>query len=1037
MKTKINGILTLLLAFMLQMTFAQERTISGVVSDEMGPVADISVKVKGTTKGAVTDFDGNYTIKAKTGDTLEFTHVSYAAVEKVVGVSSKIDVTVKESGESLGEIVITGVAGKTNRKKLSVTVNKVSQKDLEFVPTSSASSVLQGKVAGVTVTNLGQPGDGANIQLRGATNLFGSQAPLIVVDGVIVEGGLADINSDDIASFEIVKGASASAMYGSRAGNGVVVISTKKGKPGKINVTFKSELGFSSINNFIDVNQSHHYVLANDWESVKGKYTKYQNVTYPADYNGSDYSQVDGNRVVDFDSYSDNPFGVYYNPQKDFFRTGNNNILFTSVSSGSEKLKLYFSAEKNDNKGVLRETEGYQRVAARLNAEIKINDWLKFNASNNYIRTNNHTPGGTTPGGSNNDIFFNLSLTDPDVNLNATNPDGQPYLFVPSRWNNTTTNPIYPLWANPELKKQNKFLGSYKFNIEFTDYLSLDTEYALEMITSKENDFTSLDNYRTGGTQAELFALKSTGNYYLYNYNKLSQKAQISLNFDKKYNDLGVKSKISYLIEDYQFDDFYGFGQNQIYPGVISLDNYDNAFIGSDSSSKTAKNIFAIVGLDYKDRYIVDGMYRVDKSSLFGENERTHAYYRFSGAYRISKDLNIDKIQELKLHVAIGNAGQRPGYNWQYPRIPISNGSLSTDRTKANPDLKPSTTTELEFGLNSSFLNRFDFGVVYSQASTEDQFMKVDIPSYINNGNNKQWQNIGTVEFNTIEANLNVKILKDTELKWNSGVIFDRTRNEITELNVSPITVGPTEGKMFRIEEGVEFGAMYGNKFVTTLDEMKNQLPTGASIDDFVVNRDGVVVARADIGTSNETPFHLLDENGDLFYGKIGKQTPDFKMGFNNSFSYKGFNFYTLVDWKKGGDIYNKNGQWLTRDFRHEMVDQSQYPDSEKKTIDYYQALYDTNIINEFWVEDGSYVKLREASLFYTINKDQLSNVAQGFFESIRVGVTGTNLFTITDYSGWDPEVQSYDTETLQSYSVDYKTYPINTTYTFSLMLKF
>ncbi len=1023
----------LLLAFMVQLTFAQERTISGIVSDDMGPVSDISVKVKGTTTGAVTDFDGMYSVNAKTGDVLVFSHISYVTNEVIVTTSNTLNALMTSGGESLDEIVITGVAGATNRKMLSVTVNKVSERDLEFVPTSSAEGILQGKVAGVTVTNLGQPGDGANIQLRGATNLFGSQAPLIVVDGVIVEGGLADINSDDIASFEIVKGASASAMYGSRAGNGVVVISTKKGKKGKINVTFKSELGFSKINNFLELSGAHHFKLASDWQDYEGQYTRYEGVAYPANYNGYDYSQLGAasTRILEDDRYADNKFGVYYNPQDQFFRTGQNNTLFASVSTGSDNSRIYFSAEKTTNEGVLRETKGYERVGARVNAEIQITDWLKLNANNNYIRTNNNTPGGTG------DIFFQLSLTDPDVNLEAPNPDGQPFLLVPSVWNSTTTNPLYALYSNPELRKQNKFLGSYKLNFKFTDYLNLDTEYALEMITSKFTDFNSSNNYRTGGTIDDLYATRSPGNYFLYNYNNLSQKIQLSLNFNKKFGDLGVKSKLSYLIEDSKFDDFYGFGSVEIYNGPITLDNYDTAFIGSDSTKETAKNFFAIAGLDYKDRYIIDGMYRLDESSLFGANERTRSYYRLSGAYRISKDLNLDYIQELKIHAAIGNAGQRPGYDWQYDRISISSGVLSTNRNKSNPDLNPSTTTEFELGLNSSFLNRVDLEFVYSKAKTEDQFMLVDIPAHLNNGFNKQWQNIGTVDFNTIEASLKIKVLKDTELKWNTGIIFDKTENEVTELNVSPITVGPNNGEIFRIQEGEEFGAMYGSRFVTTLEEMQNQLPTGASINDYAVNRDGVVVARSDIGTVNETPFHLLDADGNLFFGKIGKQTPDFRVGFNNTFSYKGFNFYTLIDWKQGGDIYNRNGQWLTRDFRNIMVDQSGYADSEKKTTNYYQALYDTNNTNMFWVEDASYVKLREMSLFYTFGKNKLKNVAKGFFDSVRIGITGTNLFTITDYSGWDPEVQSYDSNTLQSYSVDYRTYPINSTYTFSFTLKF
>jgi len=1032
MKTKNKFFLTLFLVLIVQITFAQERIISGVVSDELGPVSDISIVVKGTTKGTVSDLDGKYTIKAKKGDIIKFSHVSYEPIEIVVGDSDVIDVKIKETGEQLDEIVVTGVAGATNRNKLSVTVNKVSSKDLEFVPSTSAESALQGKVAGVSVTNFGQPGDGASIQLRGATNLFGSQSPLIIVDGVIVEGGLQDVNTDDIASFEIVKGASASALYGSRAGNGVVVITTKKGKQGKVSVTLKNQIGFSKINNYLDLNPSHHYKLASDWQTYQGQYTRFEGVNYPADYNGWDYRNVTGSRAVDDDHYSDNKYGVYYNAQEQFFKKGVNQSLYASVSSGNEKSNLFFSAEKNNQEGILRETKGYERVSARLNATFKINDWLTLKAYNNYIRTNNHTPGGT------NGIFFDLSVIEPEVNLENPNLDGQPYLLVPYQWNPTGSNPIYPLYSNPELKKQNKFLGSYNLNFRLSDYFNFETQYAVESIGSVTNDFVPNTAWTTGGTQQELYAIRDLGSYLMSNYTNLSQKAQFTLNYRQRFNDLTVTSKISYLLEDSKYQYFYARGTDQIYSGkTISLDNYENIFSGSDEDNQTAKNLFAIVGFDYKDRYIFDGMYRIDKSSLFGADNRSNNYYRISGAYRISKDLEIKGVQELKIHAAIGTAGQRPGYNWQYARIPLEEGNLGLNRTKPNPELKPSTTTETEFGLSTSFLDKFRFEAVYSKAKTEDQFMLVNIFAPANDGYNKQWQNIGTVEFNTLELALDYKVINNDKLKWDLGFVFDKTHNEITELNVNPITVGPNNGEMFRIEKGIEFGTMYGRKFVTNLEEMANQLPTGASIDDYSINRDGVVVETAKIGTIDEKAIVLLNEDGSEYFGKIGTATPDFKLGIRNNISYKGFNLYTLFDYKKGGDIYNKNGQWLTRDYRNKIVDQSNYPDDQKKTIDYYQSVYDTNLNNAFWVEDGTYLKLRELSLFYTFNKNQLKNVAKGFFDTVRIGVTGTNLLTWTNYTGWDPEVQYYDDDTLQYYPVDYRVYPVSSNYTFTFMLKF
>ncbi len=1031
--------MTLLLALAVQLSFAQEKTVKGVVSDASGPLPGVTVMVKGTHTGTQTDFDGKYTVKTKKEDVLFFSYIGMKPVYKKVGASNIINVTMHEDAEALGEIVLTGVAGATNRKKLSVTVNKVGKDVLETMPSTSAASALQGKVAGVTVTNLGQPGQGANIQLRGATNLFGSQTPLILIDGVISEGGLADINTDDIESFEIVKGASASALYGSRAGNGVIVITTKKGKVGKVLVTLKSEVGFSQLTGGVDLSKSHQYELADDWENYKGKFTKYKGVGYPSNFNGSNYQNTTGGRDVKADGYQDNPFGVYNDPQDAFFKTGHDNTLYASVATASEKSNIFFSFDKTENQGVISETKGYNRYGSRLNADFKINDWLTFKTRSNFIRSIDNSPGGS---GSTSHLFFNALKISPDVNLYAKNADGQKYLLVPDMFESNNTNALYALYKNSRKEVTNKFLGSYSLDFKINKALKFETEFSLESINSVYESVEPYDTYTTGGEKVNQYATYNKGSLYRSTFRNLSQKFQNTLSYKESFSDLNVLAKLSFLLESYSYDSFSGRGNKFIYPdGVVSLDNFapENTFVSSDKTSEVAKNLYAIVGLDYKDRYIVDGMYRYDGSSLFGSNHRWNSYYRFSGAYRISKDVNIPGVQELKVHAAYGTAGQRPGYDWQYDVVEIEEGTLSTDRTKANPDLRPSTTKELEFGLSTSFLNRFDLEVAYSKAKTVDQFMKVDVFAPANGGANKQWQNIGTVDFNTIEASLRAKVVNKDHFKWNTSVTFEKTTNKIAKLNIDPIFVGPNsqDAEIFRIEEGVEFGTMYGNKFVKNLDEMSKQLPTGKSIEDYVVNSDGVVVEKATIGTENESPQLLKNADGSLYLGSIGSQTPDFKLGLSNTITYKGFTFYTLFDWKSGGDIYNKTGQWLTRDDRHAMVDQRNKAQADKKHVNYYQGLYNVSKPTDFWVEDGSYVKLREASLFYTLGEEQMANISNGFFKSLRVGITGKNLLTFTKYSGWDPEVQSYGSATKQYFSYDYAAYPLFSSYSLSLTLKF
>ncbi|TBW28101.1 SusC/RagA family TonB-linked outer membrane protein [Gramella sp. KN1008] len=1043
MKKRLKGFLTLLLVLVVQIGFAQEKTVSGTVVDEDGlPMPGVNVIEKGTSNGTQTDFDGNYSISVAAGDVLSFSYVGFATQEVVVDAANEYNVTMEIDAASLEEVVVTGVAGATSRKKLSVTVNKVDSDDLEVIPATSAASALQGKVAGVNITNFGQPGSGATIQLRGATNLFGGQEPLILVDGVIVEGGIQDINTDDIASFEIVKGASASALYGSRAGNGVIVITTKRGKFNEDGpqVTLRNDLGFSELPNQIDLSESHFYELADDFDSARGLYTKYDGVDYPSDYPGYGNVGLSGARIESADHYQDNPFGVLYDNQEKFFGTGIDNTTYVSVSNASEFANLFFSADRTENEGIFVETGGYKRYSARLNADFRITDWMKLSTNNNYIRTNNETPGGTTDG-----TLFDLSIIDPDVNLNAPNPDGQPYYYLPNPWASTTTNPLYPLATNREEATRNRFLGSYNLNIKFAEPLNLDLEYAVESTTWNNDDYNPYTAFQTGGllNGEDVGFSYSKGDFSKESSYSLSQKAQATLNYTDSFGELNVAGKLSYLLEDNHYEYYYGFGQDFIYPGVISLDNFSNANTYTSSSliDERAHNAFAIIGLDFKDRYILDAMYRMDGSSLFGENERWNSYYRVSGAYRISEDFYIPGIQEWKIHAALGTAGQRPGFSWQYDAIGLATGNLATNRIKANPDLKPSRTTELEFGTNIQFLDRFTFEGVYAKAKTEDQFMLVDIFAPANNGANRQYQNVGTVEFNTLELSLDANVIKQKDFRWDLGVRFNKTENEITDLYVDPITVGPggtnTPGVIFRIKEGEEFGAMYGYQFVTSLDQMAQQLPEGATIGDYEINSDGYVIPAGTEGTVDEKPQILIGEDGTRLYDKIGSQNADFNMGFTSNLGYKGFNFYMLWDWKNGGDIYNRQGQWLTRDNRNAMMDMAGVPEGEKKTYDYYQALYDVNQENKVWVEDGSYVKLREASLFYSFKKEQLSGIANGFFDGLRLGVTGRNLLIFSDYSGWDPEVQRYDSVTQNYYAIDYGVYPVPRSYTFSAQIKF
>jgi len=1028
------ALFSLMLLFMgIMIVKAQTKELTGTVtsSDDGSLIPGVSVLVKGTTLGTITNIDGEFRLKAP-GDAkaLVFSFIGMKNVEVEIEGQSNFNVKMSPDVFGIDEVIVAGVAGATEKKKLSVSVASVTADDISNVPATSAVGALQGKVAGVKVSTLGKPGDGSTVLLRGAANFYGSQEPLILMDGVFVSGGLSSISAEDIASLEVVKGASASSLYGSRAGNGVIVITTKRGAVGKTEVTIRSEVGWSQINKMMDVNQSHEYELADDWQDYEGQYTKYYGVTYGDNYQGvyaaGGDNAISGARVQSDDHYSDNSFGVYYDLQDQIFQKGFNTTQYASISGGNDKYRTFFSNDYYKAGGVMKESNGYSRNTIRFNVDYYLNDWLKFSASNTFVKSLDN--------GSISD-FRTITRLSPDSNLLLENYDGQPYYYQPDPWENEITNPLYHSWNLDDVTKQRRFLGGYKLNVKFTDFLNFDAEYSFD---SQNITRTINEPYETFEVNSEELGFGySKGSLDKRSSLNMIQKAQATLNYADQFGELDVKGKLSFLAEDRHYEYFRVKGIDYLYSDIASMDNFESTSLSSssDQTAERAQNFFAIASLIYKDRYIFDGLYRKDGSSLFGADQRWHDYYRISGAYRVTQDITIPGVQELKINAARGTSGQRPGFNWQYEMTELSGGTLSTDQIAGNSYLKPSRTTETEIGLSGQFLNKFSFDFAYSDQESVDQFMLVNLFSPANAGKNAQWQNVGDLTAKTIEASVAGRLVEKKDWSWNMSLNFTKTKSKVEKLNVAKQYVGPSD--LFLLAEGVEFGAMYGYKFVHDLETMEAQLDDGDDIANYSVNSDGIVVETSTIGTVDEAATIEVDEEGTAVKQQIGNQNPDFFMGLTSNLSYKNFNFYMLWDYRHGGDIYNRNVQWNVIAGRSAIVDQAGKAESEKKTTDYYQSLYAVNDMMDFWVEDGTFLKLREISLSYTLKQAQLENLFGGFFKECKLSAIGRNVLTFTKYSGWDPEVQKYDSDTKQYYSVDYGVYPNSSAYSFSVQLKF
>ncbi|MFO8236077.1 MAG: SusC/RagA family TonB-linked outer membrane protein [Bacteroidales bacterium] len=1017
--------------------FAQQQ-IRGRVT-EVGtqePILGASVVIKDYPEiGTTTDLDGYYSLE-NIPDDASAIEVSYVGMHKqYIAIKSRdtINITLKPKLTELDRVIVAGVAVETSPEKMTVSVERLDADRLSQVPSLSASTSLQGKVAGVNVTQpSGQPGSGATIQLRGATSMIGSQEPLIIVDGTIFQGNLGDIGSDDIESIEVVKGASASALYGSQAGNGVVVINTKRGdqlEEDETAIEIRNELGVSYINNYIDLAEHHQYSLK-DPDNPGDTYTDYAGVYFPENYSHGSHPEILGSRGIDPDHYVDNLYAFTNDLQKQFFKRGQNSVNYVGISRKTEGTNFHLSFENNQQGGIIEETEGYNRKTFRANIDVDLADYLTVSTSNMFSNVLSKNPGGVNL--FNGGAFFDVLFTLPDVDLTWENEENeQPYDLDPSYWNSQETNPLYQVANIEEELQKNIIIGNYEAIYNPVSSIDIAVNYSFDRRTTNHEELEPYDYLVKGSTKGILN--KSKGSLYNSNSLTMNQTLQATAHFSKKFDDWNTNFKLSYLFEDYHYKFSSIYGTKFSVSGNPTLDAISGEHQASSyEETVKAENVFGIAQLDYKAKYLFDVMYRYDGSSKFGEDTRWHSYYRISGGWRLTEDINIPGFQELKFRAAYGTSGQRPGYAAQYETYTVNPGGNYFKSTFGNKNLQPSTTKETEIAMDASFLESFKLNVSYSLSETKDVFMERNLPAY--HGWNTQWDNAGAMESEVYEASLRANIIQSDHFSWSSMITFDHIRTKITDLDVPPKLIGTEaqESKAFYLRENETFGIIYGEKFLTSV----NELPEGVNKDDYTVNSDGYVILKGTEGTVLESPVKMTDEEGNAEQVKIGDTNPDFNMGFSNTFKFWGVTLYALVDWQYGGDVYNRTRQWLYRDNRAGDLDQYGKPENAKKTYDYYSSLYNVNRITSEFVEDASYIKIREAAVYYNFN------LSQSFIRELKIGLIGRNLYTFTDYKGYDPEVAmpKYAESGVPGssyYKIDAYSYPNHATISGSLTIKF
>ena len=990
-------------------TSAQAQVvITGRVTDAAGngvPGANVVIPSLGLGVGGNTTTNGTYTItigSSNVGKDVVVTarRIGFAPISRNVTLtagSQTQNFQLSQDARRIDDVVVTGVAEATSAKNLTISVGKVGEAQLKEVPAISPASALAGKVSGVRVSfTQGQPGSSPAIRVRTSTNLaVGGQQPLVLIDGVIATNGLADINGNDIESIEVLKGAASANTYGSSAASGVLAVTTKRGKDspeGKVSFLTRNEFGTSSVEHYVPLLQHHPDSLNAD---------------------GSFVINSSGNRVLKANHFIDAnfPAGTWRDQLKTNLQSGRNVTNYAQIAMRRANTNFSTSFSRDTDRGILPLLEGFRRQNLRLNLDQGLGDKADMSAAITYgLSFSDQTPASTAGSGS---TFFSLLQSPPDVDLVYPNGPGttkySPVLPKAAAGGTARGNPLLDLQQRSFNDRRERIIGAFSGRYRPFGWLTFDGSYGTDRLNQRVSNF--LDRGLVGSNTS--IENQTSGSLSLNTNNNQASNSQASALTNFTFGPLHSATRLTYQYEDERNNNFNTGASTLKVASVPDLQSGDPTTLVANSfiANIRTQNQSITQNFNFGDRYLLQVLGRKDKSSLFGSANRTKNFYGVSGAWRISQDFHIPGIQELKLRAAKGTAGLRPGFDYQYETYTLAAGTLSKAQV-GNKSLRPALQTETEFGLNASFLDRFDLEYVKSDRHTEDAFLLVPLSLAQSGGFTAQWQNAARVGGRTFEGSLNTRVIDRPNFSYNFTLTAEKSHQKIDQLNRAPFRVGSSSQNqaIFFYKAGEALGVIYGQRWARTIAELAdNPLNAGKDLNSlFEVNDDGFVVAKGTRTLTTERAIQYVDKNGSNQV-KIGDVNPDYSFGFANTIRAAGFTVYGLLDGTHGGNIYNFTKQWMFQDQRHASLDQTGKAPENKKALEYYNVgFYNALEPNSYFVEDGSYVKLRELSLSYTLSQNILNNMRfLGTGRSVKLAMIGRNLKTWTKYSGFDPESSS------------------------------
>lgn len=980
MRNKINGILMLLLTFIIQVSFAQDKVVSGTVSDSSGPLPGVSVLKKGTTQGTETDFDGKYSLSVKAGDILVFSFVGMKPIERPITNSNTINVTFEEEN-MLDEVIVVGY-GTQSKRKLTDNVASLKSSDISGVSNANLQNALVGKASGVQITQVnGKVEGGVKVIIRGLASVNASQEPLYVIDGIEMNNAnestqganlnpLLSINPNDIESIDILKDASSKAIYGTRGTNGVILITTKKGKQGSSSVTLNISNGVGTPTNLRKWLNADQYVelltesfinrtgasqaAAQSW--VDNRLQRYQGDQNWQDVNQDWQSQAFQNSYIqDYD---------------------------VSISGGNEKTTSFFSGAYHNTVGIVRGNE-LKRYSFRGNVNHKVSE--KFKAGFN--------------------ISYSNSLIDRIAGDNAfvtplqaiaqapTSParlvDGSP---------NTST-----LYANFLQQQENaysktnikrtvgKLWGDYKImaNLSLRSELGYDLyDQGVDTYTGSKAPFQSTNGQAFASNRER--ELISTNNYLTYD-----------LNFNER-NDLNLVGGMTYTKSDRRTSSVTGDG----FPtdAFKSVSSAASISAGTGNFSAWSQLSYFLRGTySFDNKYILKASLRRDGSSRFGANNRFGNFWAISGAWILSDEdflKNSESLSNLKLRVSYGINGNTPLGNFQHLGLYQGNGYdgvSSLDYTQgANPNLKWEETSELNVGLDFGLFDNFVTGELdYYIKKTDDLIFNQTYPIQSGLPNNARIAtNIGALENKGFEGVLNFNFINKDNFNWKTSFNISNNKNKLTDL---PIGDQITANNILR--EGESINSFY-------LVEYAGVNPDNGNAQ-FIRN-----TLNAD-GTRDKS---ITEDYSEASRVIVGSPIPSWVGGLTNSIDYKGLDFSFTFQGQWGSSIYNQAGQYQETGFGNgldnqtiEVLDRWQQPGDITNVPQARLFLNNGHSASTRYLQKSDFIRLRNITLGYSLPQNVLENLN---LSRVRIYATGLNLLTFTDYRGYDPESTNDDANT-------------------------